>query len=62
VKKFSDELETQGVNGVVERLPGTSHGFAMADLPVYDQSAAAHHFERPLELWRRNVTQQPVGA
>jgi hypothetical protein len=34
----------------------------MADLPVYDQSAAAHHFERPLELWRRNVTQQPVGA
>jgi hypothetical protein len=37
----------------VERLPGTAHGFAMADLPVYDHDAAERHFERTLDLWRR---------
>jgi len=34
VERFRSALEAQGVRGVVERLPGTSHGFAMADLPV----------------------------
>ena len=62
VGRFRDELGTQGVKGTVERLPGTSHGFAMADLPVHDPDAAERHFERTLELWRRNLSQQPVGA
>jgi carboxymethylenebutenolidase len=43
VERFRHELEQQGVAGVVERLPGTSHGFAMADLPVYDRDAAERH-------------------
>jgi carboxymethylenebutenolidase len=62
VERFRDELERQGVAGVVERLPGTSHGFAMADLPVYDEAAAERHFERTLELWRRSLDQQTVGV
>jgi carboxymethylenebutenolidase len=62
VERFRQELENQGVTGVVERLPGTSHGFAMADLPVYDQAATARHFERTLDLWRRNLSQQRVGV
>jgi carboxymethylenebutenolidase len=53
VDRFRAELEQQGVAGVVERLPGTSHGFAMADLPVYDADATARHYERTLDLWRR---------
>jgi dienelactone hydrolase len=57
VQRFDDELEDRGVPGVVERLPGTSHGFAMADLPVYDPTAAEHHFQRTAELWRRNLSQ-----
>ena len=28
VDRFRQELEARGVEGVVERLPGTSHGFA----------------------------------
>lgn len=56
VARFRDELEREGVRGTVERLPGTSHGFAMADLPVYDNDAAEQHFQRTLELWRRNLT------
>jgi carboxymethylenebutenolidase len=55
VDQFRDELQRQGVRGVVERLPGVTHGFAMADLPVYDRDAAERHFERTLDLWRRNL-------
>jgi carboxymethylenebutenolidase len=59
---FRDELERQGVRGVVERLAGTSHGFAMADLPVYDEAACERQFERTLELWQRNLAQEPEPA
>jgi carboxymethylenebutenolidase len=62
VDRFREEMSLQGVRGVVERLPGTSHGFAMADLPVYQEEAAEHHFERTLDLWRRNLEAQPVRA
>ncbi|HEX5470024.1 MAG TPA: dienelactone hydrolase family protein [Gaiellaceae bacterium] len=55
VERFRAELERAGVRGVVERLPGTEHGFAFADLPVYDREAAEHHFERTLDLWARNL-------
>lgn len=56
VQRFRDELEHRQVTGIVERLPGTSHGFAMADLPVYDRDAAERHFERTLDVWRRNLS------
>jgi len=61
VALFRDELERQGVTGVVERVPGTSHGFAMADLPVYDEASCERHFERTLELWQRSLAQKPAG-
>jgi carboxymethylenebutenolidase len=53
VDRFRAELEEHGVRREVERLPGTSHGFAMADLPVYDADACERHFERTLALWQR---------
>jgi len=59
IDDFRRELEIHGVSGVVERLPGTAHGFAMADLPVYDRDAAERHFQRTLELWRRNLRADP---
>jgi carboxymethylenebutenolidase len=62
VDQFREELERNDVRGVVERVPGTEHGFAMADLPVYQREGAERHFERTLELWRRNLAQQTVGA
>lgn len=62
VDAFREELSSQGVEGVVERLAGTSHGFAMADLPVYDAAATERHFERTLDLWRRNLSAERVGA
>jgi carboxymethylenebutenolidase len=59
VDRFRAELERHGVRGEVERVPGAAHGFAMADLPVYDRDASERHFERTLDLWRRNL-QQPA--
>ncbi len=55
VDQFGEELRRNGVRGEVERIPGVAHGFAMADLPVYDRAASEHHFERTLDLWRRNL-------
>jgi carboxymethylenebutenolidase len=62
VERLREALEEQGVKATIERLPGTQHGFAMADLPVYDEGAAERHFERTLDLWRRNLAQEPVGV
>lgn len=56
VEQFRQELERHGVTGEVERLPGAHHGFAMADLDVYDRDAAEHHVEKTLELWGRNLS------
>jgi carboxymethylenebutenolidase len=60
VDQFREELHRHRVRGIVERLPGVAHGFAMADLPVYNRDAAEHHFERTLDLWRRNLSQERV--
>ena len=54
VDEFREELKRRHVRGEVERLPGTTHGFAMADLPVFDAAAADRQFEKTIELWRRN--------
>ena len=62
IDRFRHEMELAHVRGVVERLAGTGHGYAMADLPVYNRDAAERHFERTLDLWRRNLAQQPVGV
>lgn len=61
VDRFRNEMTARGIRGEVERVAGATHGFAMADLPVYDHDAAEHHFEKVLELWDRNV-KRPVAA
>jgi len=55
IDHFRAEMEKRGVKGSVERVAGATHGFAMADLAVYDRDASEQHFEKTLELWRRNA-------
>ena len=57
VEGFREEMRKHGVKGSVERISGATHGFAMADLAMYDRDAAEKHFEKTLELWRRNTRQ-----
>lgn len=61
VDRFREEMQAGGVRGEVERIPGATHGFAMADLPVYDRNASERHFEKTLDLWRRNLSGQTVS-
>ena len=56
IDRFREEMRSRGVKGSVERIAGATHGFAMADLSVYDHDAAERHFERTLDLWRRNTS------
>jgi carboxymethylenebutenolidase len=56
VERFRRAIADAGVRGEVERLPGTSHGFALADRPVYDRDASERHFEKTLALWRRALS------
>ena len=62
IEQFRREMEARGVRGDVERIPGATHGFAMADLPVYDQVAAERHFAKVLDLWDRNVRARVASA
>ncbi len=55
VEKFAGAMESLGVKGKVERISNATHGFAMADLPVYDAAAAERHFAMVLDLWDRNA-------
>jgi carboxymethylenebutenolidase len=62
IGQFRGEMARLGVRGTVERVPGVAHGFSMADLPVYNRDASERHFERTLDLWRRNLSGQLVGT
>ncbi len=49
------QKELAGANGEVELYPGTHHGFAFPQRPVYDKAAGERHWERLLSLFRRNL-------
>jgi len=58
-KEMIDELEAHltsvGANARIEWYPGTHHGFAFPQRPVYDKAAAEQHWERLLSLFDRNL-------
>lgn len=62
IDQFNAEMQRLGVKGSVERISGATHGFAMADLAMYDRLASENHFDKTIELWRRNLQPEPVSA
>lgn len=48
-------LAGQPVKAEVEVFPGTEHGFAFPQRPVYKKAAAERHWERLHALFRRNL-------
>lgn len=48
-------LAGQKVKAEVEIFPGTEHGFAFPQRPVYHKAAAERHWERLNALFRRNL-------
>lgn len=47
--------ELKGANGEVEQYPGTDHGFAFPQRPVYNKLAAEQHWERVLSLFGKTL-------
>lgn len=56
IAPLREALKADGVNAEVEIYPGTHHGFAFPNRPVYDKAAAERHWERLLALYRRNLS------
>ncbi|MGE4431292.1 MAG: dienelactone hydrolase family protein [Sphingobium sp.] len=50
--RLAGALRGGRVNHVIETFPGTQHGFAVPDLPVFDQRAADSHWDRLFTLFR----------
>jgi carboxymethylenebutenolidase len=50
--RLTAAFEAAKVPYAIEIYPGASHGFAVADLPVYDREASERHWDRLLKLLR----------
>jgi carboxymethylenebutenolidase len=55
VEALAQALRADRVDAEVETYPGTKHGFAFPQRPVYDRSAAERHWERLNSLFRRKL-------
>jgi len=53
--RLEKALAEAGVNHVVETYAGARHGFAVADLPVFNQEAAERHWTSLLKLFRETL-------
>ncbi len=49
-------FDAAGTKGEIEIHPGVHHGFAFPERNIYDKPAAERHWERLIELYRRNLT------
>ena len=49
--RLSAALDAAKVDYHLELYPGAAHGFAVKDLPPYDEAAAERHWERAAELF-----------
>lgn len=55
VDGFEAALDAAACPGRVEWYPGTEHGFAFAERPLYDKPASERHWQRLHDLFRRNL-------
>jgi carboxymethylenebutenolidase len=55
IEALRAEIESRHGNAEVEVYPGTHHGFAFPERPVYDKAAAERHWERLFALFRERL-------
>jgi carboxymethylenebutenolidase len=54
-QRLQSALTAAGVKHTIEIYPDVKHGFAVADIPVYDAAAAEHHWQQILKLFAENL-------
>jgi carboxymethylenebutenolidase len=62
IDTLQQTLDSTGVRGGIEVYPGAEHGFAIAGNRAYLADASERHFERTLEVFRRNLSGSAVPA
>lgn len=62
IDRLRSELAVEGGNAEVEIYPGTHHGFAFPQRPVYDKAAAERHWERLFALFGGALRQDTLIA
>jgi carboxymethylenebutenolidase len=62
IDTLQQTLDSTGVRGEIEIYPGAEHGFAVAGGRAYLPEASERHFERTLEVFRRNLSGRAVPA
>jgi carboxymethylenebutenolidase len=53
--RLEKALTDAGVDHVVETYPGARHGFAVPDVPVFDPTAAEHHWAALFRLFHETL-------
>jgi carboxymethylenebutenolidase len=53
--RLEKALTEAGVDHVVETYPGARHGFAVADVPVFDHAAAERHWAAMFKLFHETL-------
>jgi len=56
IAEFEKAKVEAGTPGRVEWYPGTEHGFAFAERPLYEMASSERHWERLHSLFRRNLS------
>jgi carboxymethylenebutenolidase len=54
--RLEEALTVAGIDHVVETYEGAKHGFAVPDLPVYNEAAAERHWNATFDLFRDRLT------
>jgi carboxymethylenebutenolidase len=60
IETLRETIDASGVRGEIEIYPGADHGFAVAGGRAYRPEAAERHFERTLDVFRRNLSEPAV--
>ena len=55
-ERLNQAFTAAGVPHEIELYPGVAHGFAVPDLPPYNEAAAERHWERSLAVLARHLT------
>jgi carboxymethylenebutenolidase len=50
--RLEEALTVAGIDHIVETYEGAKHGFAVPDLPVYNEAAAERHWKATFDLFR----------
>ncbi len=62
IERLRNALEQAGVRYEVELYSSAGHGFAMADLPAYNEAALKRHWDKLFDLFERSLGNRKTPA